>query len=104
MKQITRSFDLNITPLIVLLATIVILTIMVIREIKSLNNTFIPYEMLDKRISEIKTDVDVLKGQMKAYQDTPLDLRARIEVIEMRMDNLMFFQKDLKDGNASESN
>jgi len=48
-------------------------------------------------IANIKTDIAILKGKMQVYENMPIDLRSRVEVLEDRYENLIFFQNEIKE-------
>jgi len=50
---------------------------------------------LNSQLIELRTDVDILKGQMEIYENLPIDMRARIEILENRYENLIFFQREI---------
>jgi len=50
---------------------------------------------LGSQFIELRTDVDILKGKMQVYENLPVDLRSRIEVLESRYDNIIFFQREI---------
>lgn len=60
------------------------------------------WQHLSKQISVIKTDVDILKGKMKMHENLPIILLSRIEILETRYDNLVFFQREIKDEKPKE--
>ena len=50
---------------------------------------------LGYQVIQLRTDIDVLKGQMKIFEHLPIDLRARIGILETRYENLVFFQRQI---------
>ena len=60
------------------------------------------WQHLSKQIVVIKTDVDILKGKMKMHENLPIILLSRIEILETRYDNLVFFQREIKDEKPKE--
>jgi len=52
---------------------------------------------LGSQFIELRTDVDILKGKMQVYENLPVDLRSRIEILETRYDNLIFFKNRLNE-------
>jgi len=48
-------------------------------------------------IARIKIDIAILKGKMQVYENMPIDLRSRIEILETRYENLIFFQNEIKE-------
>jgi len=52
---------------------------------------------LNSQVIELRTKVDILKGEMKIYENLPIDLRSRIEILETRYDNLIFFKNRLNE-------
>jgi len=50
---------------------------------------------LNSQFIATRTDIDVLKGKMQVYESLPIDLRSRIEILENRYENLVFFQREI---------
>lgn len=50
---------------------------------------------LNSQFIAARTDIDVLKGKMQVYENLPIDLRSRIEILENRYENLVFFQREI---------
>lgn len=56
-------------------------------------------------ISQIRLEMDIIKGKMEVYENLPIDIRNRMEIIEMRVDNIIFFKEQLeKDKENEEEN
>jgi len=53
------------------------------------------WKELSSQLIVSRTDIDILKGQMKIYENLPIDLRSRIEILEDRYENLIFFQREI---------
>ena len=53
------------------------------------------WKELSSQLIVSRTDIDILKGQMKIYENLQIDLRSRIEILEDRYENLIFFQREI---------
>jgi hypothetical protein len=80
------------------ITTIIVITIIIVISQKSSNNkpkNLFDTQPLTTQIIELRTEVDILKGQMQIYENLPIDLKARIELLEGRYDRVASFQNEL---------
>jgi hypothetical protein len=59
------------------------------------------YQRQEKILSDfarLRADMDIMNGKMQVYQNVPIDLRSRIEILETRYENLIFFQRQIDKG------
>jgi len=71
------------------------ITIIVINLQPNTTQKLFDTQPLTTQIIELRTEVDILKGQMQIYENLPIDLRARIELLEGRYDSILSFQNEL---------
>lgn len=62
-------------------------------------NKKILYQNLNSQVIKMRTDIDILKGQMKTYENIPIIFESRIGVLEDRYDNIIFFRKRMNESN-----
>ena len=86
---------LGIICIIILGLILIVVIFMDVQDKKQWRQKQVQNKSLIQQIIQLKTDIDVLKGQMEIYKNIPIDLRSRIELLEGRYDRISSFQNQL---------